>query len=345
MTHFPISIDFIIYQFDDDGGTILADTEPTENLTEQDKKEQEEQKEDTTTSQPPNEPEVSTDKPSQEPIIEPEGEDKQTKEKDEVSEKTDAVEAVETSDTSNAGETEVKTEPKTETKPDKADSTEEKQEKKEEPKEEPKDEKKEEPKKEEKPKTKGTDDSKENEKQDKKEKSGKKKSDKPAENKEKGKPEEENPDFKYIIRVANTNLDGNSTVPLGLTGIKGIGIRLGSTIADKLGLPRSKRLGDLTDEEEEKLGKIIEDIENQIPAWMKNRQKDFETGEDLHIISSEIQRQYRDDLNLLKKIRCYRGIRHEQGQKVRGQRTRANGRSGMTVGVQRRKMQQQKSKK
>ena len=32
-------------------------------------------------------------------------------------------------------------------------------------------------------------------------------------------------------------------------------------------------------------------------------------------------------------IRCYRGIRHEQGQKVRGQRTRSNGRTGLTVGV------------
>ncbi len=35
----------------------------------------------------------------------------------------------------------------------------------------------------------------------------------------------------------------------------------------------------------------------------------------------------------MKMIRCYRGIRHEQGQKVRGQRTRSNGRTGLTVGV------------
>ena len=52
-----------------------------------------------------------------------------------------------------------------------------------------------------------------------------------------------------------------------------------------------------------------------------------------------------DKTNRLKKIRCYRGIRHETGQKVRGQRSRANGRSGMTVGVQRKRVLQQTQKK
>jgi small subunit ribosomal protein S13 len=40
-----------------------------------------------------------------------------------------------------------------------------------------------------------------------------------------------------------------------------------------------------------------------------------------------------EDINILKKIRGYRGIRHENGQKVRGQRTKAHGRTGLTVGV------------
>jgi small subunit ribosomal protein S13 len=145
--------------------------------------------------------------------------------------------------------------------------------------------------------------------------------------------------------VANTNVDGNSTIPQGLTDIKGLGIRLGIAITDKLGLPRNKKIGDMTDDEVEKLIELVDKIDTEFPGWMKNRQKDFETGEDLHIISSEIQRSLRDDLNLLKKIRCYRGIRHEQGQKVRGQRTRANGRSGMTVGVMRKKVQQTQKKK
>jgi small subunit ribosomal protein S13 len=37
----------------------------------------------------------------------------------------------------------------------------------------------------------------------------------------------------------------------------------------------------------------------------------------------------------MRKIRCYKGIRHETGQKVRGQRTKSTGRTGTTVGVKR----------
>jgi small subunit ribosomal protein S13 len=179
-------------------------------------------------------------------------------------------------------------------------------------------------------------------------KKSKKSSDQGEEKREgsdKGEDSEENPDFKYIVRVATTNLDGNKKIPFGLTGIKGIGIRMATIITDKLGFPRDKRMGDLTDEEVEKLGEFVENLTDEVPGWMLNRQKDFDMGDDIHIISSEIQRQYRDDLNRLKKIRCYRGIRHEQGQKVRGQRTRANGRSGMTVGVMRKRVQQTQKKK
>jgi small subunit ribosomal protein S13 len=66
---------------------------------------------------------------------------------------------------------------------------------------------------------------------------------------------------------------------------------------------------------------------------MVNRPSDWETGEDVHLFSSDVELRLRDDINRMKMIRCYRGIRHEQGQKVRGQRTRSNGRTGLTVGV------------
>jgi len=66
---------------------------------------------------------------------------------------------------------------------------------------------------------------------------------------------------------------------------------------------------------------------------MVNRPHDWETGADMHLYGSDIELRLRDDINRMKMIRCYRGIRHEQGQKVRGQRTRSNGRTGLTVGV------------
>ena len=44
-----------------------------------------------------------------------------------------------------------------------------------------------------------------------------------------------------------------------------------------------------------------------------------------------------EDVNRMKKTRSYKGIRHESGHKVRGQRTSSNGRRGSTIGVVRKK--------
>jgi small subunit ribosomal protein S13 len=40
-----------------------------------------------------------------------------------------------------------------------------------------------------------------------------------------------------------------------------------------------------------------------------------------------------DDINRMRRTRSYKGIRHDKGKKVRGQRTRSNGRKGLAVGV------------
>lgn len=144
--------------------------------------------------------------------------------------------------------------------------------------------------------------------------------------------------FKYIVRIGNTNLDGNRIIKYALTGIKGIGHRVADSLAGTLGVSKDEKIGNLSDEKIEELQKIVQNIDNQLPPWMLNRRKDIETGKDIHIISNEIPRYLRDDINRLKKIRAYRGIRHEVGRKVRGQRTKSNGRTGLTIGVQRRKV-------
>ena len=45
----------------------------------------------------------------------------------------------------------------------------------------------------------------------------------------------------------------------------------------------------------------------------------------------------RKDIEIMKKIRSWKGIRHSLGLKVRGQRTRTTGRLGLTVGVKRKR--------
>ncbi len=147
--------------------------------------------------------------------------------------------------------------------------------------------------------------------------------------------DEPSADFKYIVRLAETDVDGTRPMVYGLAGIKGIGLRVAQMVTDTLGVPRGSKIGDLSDEQVEKLAAILEDLPSHLPTWALNRQKDFWTGEDAQVVSAELDMRRREDINRMRMIRSYRGIRHETGQKVRGQRTRNNGRTGLTVGVTR----------
>ena len=157
---------------------------------------------------------------------------------------------------------------------------------------------------------------------------------KPPTKKEK---EEKGEDFKYIVRIVNTDIDGEKQAITALSSIKGIGNRIAGIAIKDIGYPPNKQIGHITDEEQAKLVTVLEELSETLPEWMLNRQKDWESGDDLHLLSTELSMTNKDDINRLRMIRCYRGIRHENGQKVRGQRTRSNGRSGLTLGVSKRR--------
>jgi small subunit ribosomal protein S13 len=145
-------------------------------------------------------------------------------------------------------------------------------------------------------------------------------------------------EFKHIVRIADTDLDGNKGVMMALTGIKGIGLRMARAIVNALDLDANQKLGELDDETIEKLRKFVEEeLEQNLPAWMLNRRKDPYSGKDLHLLSKDVDFAKMIDVERMIRIKCYRGIRHAKGKKVRGQRTRSTGRKGMTVGVVRRK--------
>jgi small subunit ribosomal protein S13 len=151
-------------------------------------------------------------------------------------------------------------------------------------------------------------------------------------------------DFKYIVRIVNTDIDGNQTVVHALTAIKGIGDRLAKIIINKTEVPSNEKIGTLSDEDIMTLENFVLELSENTPGWLLNKQKDIWTGDDIHIFGNEMDMRLQDDINMLKKIRCYRGIRHEKGQKVRGQRTKAHGRSGLTVGVVKKAQKVQKTK-
>lgn len=149
-------------------------------------------------------------------------------------------------------------------------------------------------------------------------------------------------DFRYIVRIANTDIDGEKKLVRGLTSIRGIGMHMSALITDETGIDRDIKIGNLTDSQIEKIKEALENIEESAPKWMLNHRKDYETGEDIHLIGSDIDMRLRDEINIMKKIRSYKGIRHERGLPARGQRTRANNRSGLTLGVSKRREDRKK---
>ena len=143
---------------------------------------------------------------------------------------------------------------------------------------------------------------------------------------------------KEIIRVMGTDLDGNMSLGMALTAIKGVGYNLSRAVLHVGKYDHRSKLRDQSEKDLEKLENIIKNpVESGIPAWLLNRQKDYKTGLNKHITVSDITMQLRDDVNRLRKIRAYRGIRHEHGLPTRGQRTKSSFRHGATVGVQRNK--------
>jgi len=125
---------------------------------------------------------------------------------------------------------------------------------------------------------------------------------------------------------------------MALTGIPGVGRRCARIFTDKAGVDPRATLGLLPDSEIDKLKKVIEeDTITILPVWMVNRRGDIYTGTDKHIMGMDLNMTLREDLDLMKKMRSYKGIRHERGLRVRGQRTRSSGRTGAIVGVSRKK--------
>lgn len=140
---------------------------------------------------------------------------------------------------------------------------------------------------------------------------------------------------KKIIRLLDTNIESDMKIGRALRKIKGISFMISNALCITNGISPNSRLESLG---EEQIRKLEESIKNpNVPAWMLNRRKDMKTGNDAHLTSTDIDINLREDITLMKKMRCYKGIRHELGQPVRGQRTRSTFRTNKSVGVVKKK--------
>jgi len=109
-----------------------------------------------------------------------------------------------------------------------------------------------------------------------------------------------------MARIAGVEIPPNKKIRIGLTSIYGIGYSLTKEIISKTGVNPDTQGKNLTEDEVNKLRRIIEN--------------DYQ-------IEGELRRQVSSDVNRLIHIGCYRGTRHKKGLPVRGQRTRSNARS------------------
>ncbi|MEK7391768.1 MAG: 30S ribosomal protein S13 [Fibrobacterota bacterium] len=109
-----------------------------------------------------------------------------------------------------------------------------------------------------------------------------------------------------MARILGIEIPNSKRSEFGLTHIFGIGHTRATLILDNTGIERSKKVGELTDEE---IGKIRAYVEASFPV----------EGNLRSLLGITLKR--------LQDIGCYRGIRHRRGLPVRGQRTRTNART------------------
>lgn len=151
--------------------------------------------------------------------------------------------------------------------------------------------------------------------------------------------------FRHIIRVAGTDLDGYKNLGVGLIKIKGVGLNLAKALIQATGLDPNIRIGVLTDNQVRVIREALENMEDQmVPNWMFNRQKDLETGRNRHTIGPNLILTVKNDIDSMRKMKSWKGTRHSLGLKVRGQRTKTTGRTGRSVGVRRKRLLERKAR-
>ncbi|HLD11149.1 MAG TPA: 30S ribosomal protein S13 [Candidatus Nanoarchaeia archaeon] len=138
--------------------------------------------------------------------------------------------------------------------------------------------------------------------------------------------------IKHFVRIRNTDLLGSKQILMALQKIHGVGFNFANAICYATKIPPTKITGTLSDEEIQRLEKLILNYDS-IPKWLFNRRKDVEEGIDKHITSADLKLTKETDIKKMRRIRSYKGIRHSLNQPVRGQRTKAHFRKGKAVGV------------
>jgi small subunit ribosomal protein S13 len=123
-----------------------------------------------------------------------------------------------------------------------------------------------------------------------------------------------------VARIAGVDIPRTKRVEIALTYIYGIGATSAKKIIERTNVDPDTRVNNLTEEEVNRIREVVD--------------KEF-------TVEGDLRRQVSMNIKRLIEIKCYRGLRHQRGLPVHGQRTRTNARTRRgtrrTVGVRRKK--------
>uniref|UniRef100_G3UB65 Small ribosomal subunit protein uS13 n=1 Tax=Loxodonta africana TaxID=9785 RepID=G3UB65_LOXAF len=137
--------------------------------------------------------------------------------------------------------------------------------------------------------------------------------------------------FQHILRVLNTNIDGRRKIAFAITAIKGVGRRYAHVVLRKADIDLTKRAGELTEDEVERVITIMQNPRQyKIPDWFLNRQKDVKDGKYSQVCIDE-------GSGGVGKVGVQGDVPLGCSLRVRGQHTKTTGRRGRTVGVSKKK--------
>lgn len=106
-------------------------------------------------------------------------------------------------------------------------------------------------------------------------------------------------------RIAGNDIPDSKKIRISLRYLYGIGPKSADDALREAGVDGEKRAKDLTGDEINRIQKVLEKYN----------------------IEGDLRRVINENIDRLKRIRAYRGIRHLMGLPVRGQRTRSNART------------------
>jgi len=107
-------------------------------------------------------------------------------------------------------------------------------------------------------------------------------------------------------RLLGVDIPNDKPTAISLTYLYGVGEQTARDLCHKAGVDPVRRARDLADDELSRLAALLE--------------RDY-------TVEGPLRRQLQQNINRLRDIKCYRGIRHRMGLPVRGQRTRTNART------------------